>query len=263
MSDDLIMQEYYCSFEMGVEGSYYGKYIDRLRQRGQLGMVPWESGFKVHTAWDLGVRDSTTIIFFQTIGQTIRIIDCYENNKEGLEHYVKLLDSKPYHYGKHIAPHDIKVKEWGTGITRLEKARQLGITFTVSADISIVDGIEAVRTNLNKMWIDERNCISLVKALENYRQEYDIKKKVYKSQPLHDWSSHACFTASTMVLTRNGMRPIIELTSDDEILTHKGWMPCSTVQLTKKNAPLVEVQFQDGTKVKCTPDHLFKTVNGS
>jgi hypothetical protein len=192
MSDDLIQQEYFCSFEMGVEGSYYGKYIDRLRQNNQIGMVPWESGFKVHTAWDLGVRDSTTIIFFQTIGQTIRIIDYYENNKEGLEHYIKVLDSKPYHYGKHIAPHDIKVKEWGTGITRLEKARQLGIKFTVSSDVSIMDGIEAVRSNLNKMWLDEVKCEKLIKSLENYRQEFDPKKKVYKSQPLHDWSSHAC-----------------------------------------------------------------------
>lgn len=262
ISEDLIMQEYYCSFDMGVEGSYYGKYIDRMRMKGQIGQVPWEAGFKVHTAWDLGVRDSTTIIFFQVIGQTIRLIDSYENNKEGLEHYVKVLESKPYSYGKHIAPHDIKVKEWGTGITRLEKARQLGINFTVAPDVSIIDGIEAVRTALGKCWIDEVECKDLVKAIENYRQEFDPKKKVYKSHPLHDWSSHACFTADIKVLTRSGMRPIIELTNSDEILTHKGWMSCSNVQMTQKNAKLVEVLFQDGMKVRCTPDHLFKTVEG-
>ena len=190
MSEDLIQQEYYCDFTLGVEGSYYSKYLDRMRLRGQIGQVPWEAGFKVHTAWDLGVRDSTTIIFFQTIGQTVRIIDCYENNKEGLEHYVNVLQSKPYSYGRHIAPHDIKVREFGTGITRLEKARQLGISFTVSSDLSIIDGIEAVRTSLGKMWIDEVSCLILIKALENYRQEFDAKKKTYKPHPLHDWSSH-------------------------------------------------------------------------
>lgn len=190
MSEDLIMQEYYCSFDLGVEGSYYGKYLDRMRVKGQIGQVPWESGFKVHTAWDLGVRDSTTIIFFQVIGQTIRIIDCYENNKEGLEHYVKLLESKPYSYAKHIAPHDIRVREFGSGITRLEKARQLGINFTLSSDVSIVDGIESVRTALSKIWIDEILCKNLIKAIENYRQEFDAKKRIYKSHPLHDWSSH-------------------------------------------------------------------------
>lgn len=190
MSEDLIQQEYFCSFTLGVEGAYYAKYIDRMHVNNQIGMVPWESAFKVHTAWDIGVRDSTSIIFFQTIGQTIKIIDCYENSKQGLEHYIKVLEQKPYSYGKHIGPHDIKVKEWGSGMTRVEKAKHLGITFTVADSISIEDGIESVRSALSKIWIDEHRCSSLLKAMENYRQEFDSKKKIYKSRPLHDWSSH-------------------------------------------------------------------------
>lgn len=209
MSDDLIQQEYYTSFEMGVEGAYYAKYMDRLRASGQIGQVPWESGFKVHTAWDLGVRDATSIIFFQTIGQTVRVIDCYEKSKEGLEHYANILQSKPYTYGKHIAPHDIRVKEWGSGITRIEKARQLGIKFTIASDVLIPDGIEAVRSNLNKMWFDEVKAAPLIKALENYRQEYDVKKKVYKNRPLHDWSSHFCdamrYLSVSLPKTRDGL----------------------------------------------------------
>lgn len=189
LSEDLIQQEYYCSFDMGVEGAYYTKYLDTMRLKGQIGSVPWEPAFKVNSVWDLGVRDSTAIIFYQVVGQTIRIIDCYENSKEGLEHYVKVLESKPYSYGKHFAPHDIQVREFSSGITRLEKARQLGIRFTVADNISIVDGIEAVRSTLPKVWIDS-SCISLIKALENYRQEYDSKRKVYKSHPLHDSHSH-------------------------------------------------------------------------
>lgn len=191
MSDDLIQQEYYTSFEMGVEGAYYAKYLDRMRVRNQIGQVPWESGFKVHTAWDLGVRDSTCIIFFQVIGQTVRIIDYYEKNKEGLEHYVQILNNKPYTYGKHIAPHDIKVTEFGSGMTRLEKARNLGVKFTVADDISIVDGIESVRSAFSKIYIDDTKCSLLIKALENYRQEFDVKRKVYNNAPLHNWASHA------------------------------------------------------------------------
>ena len=189
ISEDLIQQEYYTSFDLGVEGSFYAKYIDRMRVKGQIGIVPWESGFKVNTAWDLGVRDATTIIFFQVIGQTVRIIDCYENSKIGLEHYVRVLEQKPYKYGKHVAPHDIRVKELGSGSTRLDKARQLGINFVIAPDLYIEDGIEAVRTALGKIWIDE-SCKNLIKAIENYRQEYDIRRKVYAAHPLHDWSSH-------------------------------------------------------------------------
>ncbi len=211
ISQDLAYQEYYTSFDMGVEGSYYSKYIDRMRLKGQVGMVPYESAFKVNTAWDLGVRDSTCIIFFQVIGQTVRIIDCYEKSKEGLEHYVKVLESKPYSYGKHIAPHDIKVQEFGSGITRIEKARQLGIKFTVADDISIVDGIEAVRSAFSKIWIDEKSCASLIKALENYRQEFDVKKKIYKSHPLHDNNSHYAdcmrYLCISLPKTRDGASP--------------------------------------------------------
>ena len=209
MSEELAQQEYWCSWTMGVEGAYYTKYIDNLRINAQIGTVPWQMNYPVHTAWDIGVRDFTSIIFFQTISDAIKVIDYYENSKEGLEHYVSLLDSKPYKYGTHIAPHDIAVKEWGSGITRIEKARQLGVSFTLADNVSIHDGIEAVRSTLNRMWIDEQRCSKLIKALENYRQEYDSKKKVYKPYPLHNWSSHAADACRYMCVslpkTRDGM----------------------------------------------------------
>lgn len=190
MSEDMIQQEYYTSFDMGVEGSYYSRYIDKCKREERIGHVPWESAFKVHTAWDIGVRDKTSIIFFQTIGHTVRIIDCYENSKHGVEHYAEVLSNKPYLYGVHIAPHDIRVKEWGAGITRFEKARQLGINFTLSSRQEVPDGIEAARSLFSKAWFDEENSKPLLEALENYRQEYDAKKKIYLPRPLHDWASH-------------------------------------------------------------------------
>jgi phage terminase large subunit len=209
ISADLIRQEYYCDFTMGVEGAYYAKYLDKMRLKGQIGNVPYEAGFKTHTAWDIGVRDSTSIIFFQTIGTVVHIIDYYENSKVGLEHYIKVLEQKPYVYGKHIGPHDIKVKEWGSGMTRIEKAKQLGISFTVAPDLSIEDGIESVRSAFSKIWIDDKSCGPLLKALENYRQEYDVKRKVYKANPLHDFSSHASdamrYLCISLPKTRDGL----------------------------------------------------------
>lgn len=220
MSEDLIQQEYYCSFSLGVEGSFYTKYIDKMRLSNQLGEVPWESSYQVHTSWDLGMRDSTVILFYQICGQVVRIIDCYENNKEGLEHYKQILDSKPYSYGKHFAPHDIAVTELGTGLSRLEKARQLGISFEIKRDkqgraisalpsVSIMDGIEAVRSLFSRVWIDEVKCAKFIKALENYRQEYDAKRKIYGSAPLHNWASHYAdamrYLALSLPKTRDGL----------------------------------------------------------
>jgi hypothetical protein len=189
-SYDKIQEEYYCSFELGVRGAYYARYLQKMNLEGRIGQVPYEINHKVHCCFDLGMADSTCIIWFQVIGSTIKIIDCYENHGQGLEHYAAVLQNKPYVMGRYIAPHDIQVRELGTGMSRLEKARQLGIPFIVAPNLSIVDGIEAVRTSFARMWIDDRKCEPLIRALENYRQEYDQQKKVYKNTPNHDWSSH-------------------------------------------------------------------------
>ena len=194
MSRDLALQEFWTSFELGVEGSFYSKCIDDLRRKNQITSVMWDPYLPVHTAWDLGYNDSTCIVFCQVSrdGQ-IRIIDYYENNKKGLDHYVKIIKEKEYTYGKHIAPFDIAVHDLGTGISRWKMMHDLGVTFVKYTEkpIGVMDGIEAVRRNLPKMWIDERSCGPLLRSLENYRQEYDNKRKVYNLNPLHDQFSHA------------------------------------------------------------------------
>lgn len=197
MSEDLIQQEYYTSFEMGVEGAYYSKYLDQMRIKGQISVVPHEAAFRVSTSWDIG-NDATSIIFFQIIGQTIRLIDCYESSNRGMEHFINVVLSKGsmgYIYDKHWAPHDIRVRDWGGsgGITREEKAKHLGVRFHIApppTTVSLDDGIESVRSAFSKMWIDSINCAPLIKALENYRQEWDERRKSYNNKPIHDWASH-------------------------------------------------------------------------
>jgi hypothetical protein len=175
-------------------------------------MVPYETGFPVHTSWDIG-HDATSIIFFQTAGQIVRIIDAYENSSQGLEHYIKVINQKPWAgmYGKHVGPHDLRCREWASsqGQTRLEKARQLGVTFTIANNLPIEDGIETVRSVLSKTWIDERNCADLIKSLENYRREFDEKRQTYKEMPVHDKYSHFCdsmrYLAISLPKTRLGL----------------------------------------------------------
>ncbi len=196
ISEDLIQQEYYCSFELGVEGSYYTKYLDKMRLKGQIGNVAWESAYKVHVAFDIGVEDPSCLIFFQICNNVIRVIDFYENSDAGLDHYAQILREKGYNYGRFIMPHDIMVREFtGGGVTRFEKAANLGIKpITICKNIPVIDGIECVRSTFSKMWIDETNCSELIKALENYRRETkkgDSRKVVYVNHPLHNWASHA------------------------------------------------------------------------
>ena len=190
MPEEMIQQEFYCSFDAPLVGSYYGNAMARLLADGHLTKVPYEPLLEVHTAWDLGVGDSTSIIFYQLSGSEIRIIDYYEMQGEGLAHYVKVLREKEYVYGEHLAPHDIQVRDFSTGKSRLEAARELGIRFRVVPNLRIDDGIEAVRNTLPKVWFDETKCSHLIEALRQYRKDYDEKRQVFRDRPLHDWTSH-------------------------------------------------------------------------
>lgn len=213
MSEDMARQEYFCSFEMGQEGALYAKYIDKMRLDGRIGVVPWEPYHKVFTSWDLGIADPTCIIFFQVIGEIIRIIDYYEQSDRAMDHFAKLVMEKPYVYAPdgHFPPHDIMARESARGLTKREMYKELGIKFTEPVLIDIQDGIELVRRTFSKMWIDEKKCVKLIKALENYRYEWDDKLKRYKSKPLHDWSSHASdsmrYMCAALPKCRSGSNP--------------------------------------------------------
>lgn len=214
MDEGMYLQEYECSFERGISGSWYGTQLDTLKLKGQIGYVPWEPGLLVYTAWDIGVNDPTTIIFFNVVGDgsVVRIIDCYSNTGVGIDHYAKILQDKPYKYAKHFAPMDIKVREWGGGaVTRYEKARQLGIEFTLVEQVGVIDGIENVWTHFNKFWIDEQKCRSLIDALENYRKEWDDKRNMYLPKPVKSWATHYAdalrYLCMSLHKTQRGLTP--------------------------------------------------------
>lgn len=192
MPEELIQQEFYCSFDAPIVGAYYAKQMAAMLESHRICNVPHDPVLPVHTAWDLGIGDSTSIIFYQEYGMEIRIIDYYEQSGEGLPHYAKFLkDKDDFVYGKHHAPWDIEVRELGTGKSRLETAKSLGIRFQVLKQHDVNDGIEMVRSMMSRVWIDEKKCERLIEALRQYRKEWDEKNKCYKDHPLHDWTSHA------------------------------------------------------------------------
>jgi len=189
-NDAHFMQEYYCSFEVPLQGAYYGNQLMVAEKEGRITNVPWEPTLKVNTYWDLGIGDATAIWFEQTVGHEVRIIDYYENSGESLGHYIKYLQSKPYVYGEHFAPHDIEVRELSSGKSRLETARELGINFRIQPKLPIDDGIDAVRNILPRCWFDKERTERGLNALKSYHKEWDEDNKVYRSRPEHDWSSH-------------------------------------------------------------------------
>jgi hypothetical protein len=178
-----------------AEGSYYGRLLSRADEEGRLGRVPVEPGLLVHTAWDLGVGDSTAVWFFQhlpsgRLGEW-RFVDFYEASGEGLAHYAEVLARRGYRYGSHIAPHDIAVRELGSGRSRIESARALGLNFEVAPRLSVADGIEAARQVLEAAWFDRERCGRGLECLWAYQREFDEARACFREAPLHDWTSHA------------------------------------------------------------------------
>ena len=196
-------QEFECDWIANIEGSLYGNIIKDLEQKNQLNKIAYDPGLLVHTAWDLGVDDSTAIIFYQQLGNQILIIDYYENNREGLPHYVQMIKDKDYVYGEHFAPHDIEVTEFSSGKTRREVAYQLGIRFKILPKLPLEDGIHSLKMVLPKCWFDIDNTKSLITALRHHHRKFNEKMRMFSNKPIKDWSSHACDAARYMALAIN------------------------------------------------------------
>lgn len=204
--DNLFQQEYFCSFDAAVVGAYYGKLMQRADEEGRVKPFPWEPAVPVHTLWDLGVDDSTAIWCVQLVGREVRLIDFIDGSGTGLDWYVNQLSLRPYTWGTHYLPHDAKVKELGTGKSRVETLNGLGLLrIEVVPAQSVADGINAVRQLLPRCWFNTQPPPVLgetpadaaarmergLAALRQYRKVWDAKRKVFQDQPLHDWTSHA------------------------------------------------------------------------
>jgi len=192
-ADNYIRQEFYCSWDAAIPGSYYGRLIADAEARKRIGAVPWDPRHLVITAWDLGVGDSTAIWFVQQIGLDLRVIDYYESNGVGADHYARVLREKPYMYDYHILPHDADDREWGNNASsRVDVLKSLGIKpLRVMPRASIDDGINAVRILLARCLFDRDKTERGLDALRQYQRRYDEKLKRFSSAPLHDWTSHA------------------------------------------------------------------------
>ena len=190
MGEDKYRQEFECSFDAAVEGSYYGQILNELEDKKHMQEIPHEEISRTFTAWDLGMGDSTSIWVAQLVGTEIRLIDYYENHGVGLDHYVKWIKDNDYLKAEHILPHDVRVRELGTGKSRMEMLEESGLEVKIAPRMGLDDGIQAVRRLLPRCWFNVPKVQIGLNCLRNYRRDYDEKRKIFYERPLHDWSSH-------------------------------------------------------------------------
>jgi hypothetical protein len=190
LSPDEYAREMETSFEAAVAGAYYAAVLTAAEGEGRIGRVGHDPAAEVHAAFDLGIADSTAIWLAQFVGREIRLIDYIENAGVALDWYARALRERPYLYAPLILPHDAMARELGSGLSRVEMLQGLGFSVRIAPRIGVADGIEAVRRLLPRTWIDGSRCEAGLRALRDYREKNDPKRRISLG-PLHDWTSHA------------------------------------------------------------------------
>ena len=190
MGEDKYNQEFECSFSASVEGSYYGQILNGLESEGRYHKIERDDLCKTFVAWDLGMGDSTSIWVAQLAHNEVRLMDYIENHGQGLDWYVRELTNRGWHKAPQLLPHDVQVRELGTGKSRLEVLQEAGLDCTVVGRLGVDDGIQAVRRLLPRCYFNVPQVKQGLDCLRNYRREFDEKRQVFFDKPLHDWSSH-------------------------------------------------------------------------
>ena len=207
------------SFAQAIEGAYYAEQFKAIYRDQRIGAMPVNDA-PVHTAWDLGVGDSTSIWFWQEINDQLHIIDYYENSGEGMRHYFKVLKDKGYSYGEHYAPHDIAHREFGGDAkSRIEIAMEgfeidgeiYSVSFNKLDIMRIDEGIELVRETLPRCCFNEKISDTGIRCLESYRKEWNDKLGCWRDRPLHDWSSHGADGFRYLAMAVNANKPVADL----------------------------------------------------
>lgn len=188
----LFLQEYYCRFDVANTGTVFGTQIENARREGRVCKVPYDPSLPVHTAWDLGVADPTAVWFFQRDYMSTRVIDYYEQARGGLEDHVGYLRTKPYVYGTHFWPHDMAVKEFGSGRTRFDTACDLGLrNGIIVPKWPKEEQFHAGRNLLPVCYFDEVRTELGVGKLGKYGFNFNEGTGEYSKQPKDNQNSHA------------------------------------------------------------------------
>lgn len=230
LSDEDMEREYGASYAAGAKGSIYGDHIKRARSEGRIGIFPYDSNYPVHTFWDLGYNDPTSIWFVQYIGEQIRFIDYYEEAKREIPEIAKFLSTKGYDYVEHHLPHDAENK-YGLIVNKRELLEQALDSYGIKSHVSVTvkmpvqDGINATQSRFSKYYFNAGLCGEAVETLALYHKRWDSKRKIFVKDPVHDWTSHCADALRTEALaaeedytfTRNDIKPIVRTLKDYDV----------------------------------------------
>jgi phage terminase large subunit len=222
MPEATAMQEFYCDFDQGMPGAYYADQIASLYHQQGIGYYPHDPSMHVITAWDLGLNDSTAIWFIQPTEQGPRVIDYEAEANVPMTEWIRRVKEKPYNYFEHIGPHDLNVRDAMTGITRIDRCRDLGLDFRIAPKLSRQDGIDAVRAVLPTCRFNENTCDLGLESLMSYERVYDDKLKTFKDTPLHNWACHGADAFRYFAIMWNNYKDLYRTQPEHYVISSAG-----------------------------------------
>jgi hypothetical protein len=213
MPEELIQQEFYCSWDAGLVGAYFADLMQKAAEQGRIRPCPHDPNLPVLTAWDLGVNDTNVIVFAQYTGRELRVIDLMGASGKGGDWWAKAVMERPYVYETHFMPHDVEVHEYMTNTTRRETFESLGLQNIVTIPRMgwTGDGLKENHHVIRQMipityFSDNENVEDLIEGLKSYRREWDEVNNTFKETYVHDWASHyaRAFNALAMGIQNYG-----------------------------------------------------------
>jgi len=224
MTEDQYMQEFECSFEAAVVGTYYAHLVAEAERDGRVGIYPFNPDLDVSVASDLGLTDSSAYWFWQEYPDRYQMIDYYEADGIHLPDYFKMFHEKEEEYGYNYKqihlPHDARA---GTLASKRSTIEQFLDEFgseliDIQPRLKKQHGIDASRWVLPMCTFHEPSTKEGIEALRAYRRTYNEKTQQFSNEALHDWSSNGADAYRGFALvSKQGKMP---QTEDEDNLSH-------------------------------------------
>ncbi len=183
-----------------VEGAIYKQEIAAAENAGRICAVPFDPMRPVDTFWDLGFADRVAIWAAQRSPFEIRVLRYFEDDHQSIDYYLREMQTWGYVFGTCFLPWDGGTRNLGTGKSIEELMRQKGFTVRVNRQLSVADGINAVRTLFPQLYFDKSLCADGLQYLRRYQWGPPTALGVPRSQPLHDDASHPADALRTLAV---------------------------------------------------------------
>lgn len=254
-------------FKTTFKGSYYNRLLKQAEQQGRITDLTVDPLMAVRAFWDIGgtgaKADATAIWIAQFVGEKIKVLDYYEAQGQDMATHVNWLRANDYGHAECYLPHDGAHGE-KVFDTSYEKAlREAGFSVRVVPNQgkgAAMKRVEAGRRWLPRTWFDKERTQGGREALAAYHEKRDEERGIGLG-PNHDWSSHGCLVAGTLIETRRGQIPIETVVAGDAVATPDGWAVVDWSGQTKVSTSIVTVETKSGV-ISMTPEHKVFTTRG-